>query len=511
MADREDHFSLTKEVAFRDERGRFVSAQQFQAVKGSSTDPGISSLATAGSITDNGEVKVKDVPPPRLYDSVVEVMRSFVRLVHGVLMNSDVAYRRDRDLQRMMRNDPDVMGPLIQRQLAVALLDWEVIAQDEENDEQVEQAKKIKELLTHHMHRWHDFVRSMQEAVWFGPAAVNLVYERVSGGFIAPTGWRPFHPDSLAFTEEGDLALRVGLRYKGEKLMVWDGFVHKLTDMERRTVALHTFMPQGPDYEELFEGRYAWAGRGLRDIVWFQWLMKQTALQLWMTYIERYGMGIRVGTYPAGNDGGRDAMDKALKNILGDVSVLIPDDSDKGQKPRYKIDIMEPPAGEAKVFADLIEGYLAGQIKELIIGQTATTEATNTGLGSDVGTRHAETFWRLIRFDALSLSDSLTRDLVHPMSEMNFGNTPHRPRLRFVLEEVDSEKFMAGVVRYVGIGGTVATRQVRGRLGIEEPREGEDVLGGREQPGGGALGGFGGGGGTDSGAVADQVRRALQG
>ena len=203
--------------------------------------------------------------------------------------------------------------------------------------------------------------------------------------------------------------------------------------------------------------------------------MKQTALQFWMTWIERYGMGIRVGTYPDGNNAAKEVMEEVLQHLVGDVSVVIPRQPGENRD-AYSVGIQEVNAGHARTFAALIEGYLAGQIKELIIGQTATTEATSTGLGSSVGDHHAETFRRIVMADALNLSDSLTRELVWRYHEMNFGDTPYRPSFSFSLDKTDTKEFMESVQQFVSLGGTVSQKQAREMLGLTEPEEDEPIL-----------------------------------
>lgn len=453
--------------------------------------------------------------PPRLYETVADVMRGIVRLVYGVLVNSDLAYRENRVLQRQMRHDPDVMSPLFQREFAVALLDWDLVAEEPDDKEQVDRADKIKKLIISNLRRPVEFIRHLDDAVWFGPSALNMLYQRLtrpghwSDGMVAPGNWVPFHADSLLFTETGGLGMRVGALYKGTRVPVWDGLGHLFDETERKAVVLHTWMPQGPDYEEYRQGRYAFAGRGLRDLCWFFWLFKQQALQFWMKFIERFGMGTRIGTYPSGNATAQNEMDKALRNLLGDVSVLIPDNAHEtpGGKSQYAINILDPQGpGRQNAFADLIKGYLAGQIKEMIIGQTATTEATATGLGSDVGTRHAETLRSIIKYDARCLQDSLTHEFLAPLYYMNFDDGLPCPRWVFAIEEVDSEEFMTGVKDYVGLGGTVSRQQVRGRLGLEDPIDDSDVLAGREplDP----MGGFGSVH-EDLGAMRERARAAV--
>ena len=457
-----------------------------------------------GSSSDLDDVSTN--PPPRLYDSIAEVQRGYIQLIAGVLLNSDVAFRKNRSLQRMMRHDPDIMGPLLQREMAVALLEWNIVAEDEDDETQVEQAQQLQDLIRHHMPRMTDMLLRLADAAWYGPAAVNVIYKPIADGKIAPIGWLPFHSDSLVFTETNQLGMKVGVRFKGTKFPAWHGLVHLFDDQERRAVVLHTFQQQGPDYEKFTEARYAFAGRGLRDVVWFQWMMKQKALQLWMKFIERYGMGIRVGRFPSGNKKAHNDMEKVLKNLLGDVSVLIPDNSppEGGGHSQYGIDIIDPGkgGGGTKIFADMIEGYLAGQIKELIIGQSATTEATTEGLGTGVSTQHAETFRRIIKFDALALADSLSDEFILQLHRMNFGETNYRPRWRFALEDVDSEKFMAGVEAFIRVGGVVSQQQIRGQLGFKKPDDDEDKLGGQDDMFGGMGGSFGGN--------IDQVRGSIR-
>ena len=417
------------------------------------------------------------VEPP--FASVVELQRSYITHFTKVLRRSDMALRKDRRLQRQMRRDPDVMSPLFQRQSAVALLDWEIKPEDEDDQNQVEQAATLEKLIKTNLQKPFEFFSTLLDATWYGPAAVQMTPE-MRDGYVVPGEWMPIHSDTLAFTEYGDLSIYVGLRYDGEKDTGPYGMIHTLDEDERKLVILHTHGRQGPDYEVPEEAAFAYAGRGLRDVVWFYWMMKQTALQFWMTWIERYGMGIRVGTYPDGNNAAKDVMEEVLQNLVGDVSVVIPRQPGENRD-AYSIDVQEPSSGHAKTFADLIEGYLAGQIKELIIGQTATTEATSTGLGSSVGDQHAETFRRIIHGDALNLADSLTREMVWRYHEMNFGDTNYRPRFQFSLEKNDPKEFMEAVRGFVELGGDVSQRQAREILGLTEPEEGEPVLSSQQE------------------------------
>jgi hypothetical protein len=426
--------------------------------------------------------------PPASYDSVREILRSYFGLVSGVLMNSDIAFRRDKNYQRQMRRDPDVMGPLLQRQTATALLEWDIVPDDEEDEEKIARAAELKTGIEKNFRRRHELIRHLLEAIWFGPSAANVRYARDETGYVVPVFWKPFHPDSLAFDHEGRLGMRVGIQFPREKVQGPDSNVHLFDDRERGAIVLHTAYPQAPDFDEPEEARQLFSGRGLRDIVYFPWKMKQVALQLWSTYVERYSMGMRIATYPSGDDDAQTEMETILRNAIGDTSVLFPRRPDNPEA--YSFEVLEPNGSTAKIHADLIDGYLGGVIKELIVGQTATTEATNEGLGTGVSDQHAETFSRLIRWDAKNLEDSLTFDFLRPYATMNYGEDLGSTfRWKFAIPEVDIDGWLSGVERAVDLGLRVPANLVRGRLGLDEPEDGEEILERADPFGGGDFGG----------------------
>lgn len=412
--------------------------------------------------------------------NVLEVMRSFFVSPYRILYNSDTAYRRDRQLQRMMRHDPDVMAPLLQRQMAVALLEWDIEPADPDDDRQVEMAKQIRLAIADNMRRRHEFLLELLEAVWYGPSAVNVIYHR-RGGLIVPVAWKPWvHPDSVSFDVDGRLGFRVNMvEFKGEKVFGINGPVHLLEEVERRAVVLHVHHPTAPDYEVPYDAAYVYAGRGLRDIAWYFWLMKQKSLQYFTQWMERYALGNRIGYYEEGNNEQEEALKTALQNLYADVSITLPQSSvtKDSQNPLPRIDMVESNSPEgAKTVLGIIEGYFAGQIKELIIGQSATTEAVSTGLGSKVGEAHEETFHRIVTMDAMNLADTLTAEFVRPLTEMNFGDDAPQLRWVFRTERVNPVEWMESIEKAVNLGLDVAVDEARDVLGTRVPKPGEATL-----------------------------------
>jgi phage gp29-like protein len=410
--------------------------------------------------------------------TAVEVQRSFFTTADKMLRNSSIAYRLNPQYQQMMRADADIEGVLRSLQVTLASLEWAVTCTDEDNAAAAELAEKVAKVFDA-MPRRSDFVRAMHEAVWYGNAACNLVYERDSRLGVRVREWYPFHPDTLAYDQRGNLAMRVGADYSAHgpssQNIGFDSRVHIFDERERKAVVLHRVFVNAPDFNDPNSTESIYRGVGARDVCWFMWLAKQEILQDAITYAERYAMGIRVGYYPLGQDAGREMMETVLSNLTNDNSVLLPQ---SGTEKIYDIDIKEPNAGRAQVFMELVN-WFSGKIKEAILGQSLSSEAQGTGLGSGVANLHADTLSRIIRYHADALADSLTNDFVRIVAKMLGGKDEDISCLRFEFapERPDPKERLEAIRAFVEMGGRVAESEVRDLLGLSQPGEGEPVLG----------------------------------
>ncbi|MEY5060561.1 MAG: hypothetical protein RIS45_482, partial [Planctomycetota bacterium] len=446
----------------------------------------------------------------------VEMQRSYYLSVNKILRQGSLAFRKDRNLQRQMRYDPDIMGPLLMLQLSVACSEWAVqCPADMQGDEDAtEQAAFINKLLKN-TPRFTDLMRHLLDALWYGRSAVNMVFGK-HGETVYMRDWLPIHGDSLTMTELGQLGLKVGPRYYTQTIggaapdtdkingtvIGWDSRVLPLDDEQRSTIALHTYQPQGVDFDDPYEAENAYLGRGMRDLVWYYWSLKQAALQNWATYIERYSMGIRVGNYPVGNDAAKADMETAMQNLLGDVSVLIPKNGD-GTDAGYDIKILEPNGGNAEAFAKMVE-YLTENIKEVILGQTGTSQAVTSGLGSSIGDQHAQTLNRQLTYIANALGETITREIVTPLYRFNFGDDGTPPQFSFSVSKPNPDEYMKAIEAFTKLGGRVSEREARKVLGLAEPEDDEAVL---QAP---AEGGMGGIGGLDIGPMGAETQDEAQ-
>jgi phage gp29-like protein len=420
--------------------------------------------------------------------TAVELQRSFFTTADKMLRNSSIAYRLNPQYQQMMRSDADIEGVLRSLQVTLASLEWAIICTDETDERGKALAEQVGKIFDA-MPRRSDFVRSMHEAVWYGNAACNLVYRKDERTKVAIQEWYPFHPDTLAYDQRGNLAMRVGAQYSSdgpsEQNIGFDSRVHIFTAEERKAIVLHRVFINAPDFNDPNATESIYRGVGARDVCWFMWLAKQEILQDAITYAERYAMGIRVGYYPLGQDEGRTMMENVLANLTNDNSVLLPQ---SGTEKIYDIDIKEPNAGRAQVFMELVN-WFSGKIKEAILGQSLSSETGSTGLGSGVANLHADTLSRIIRYHADALADSMTCDFVRVVAKMLGATDAECSTLRFQFapERPDPKERLEAIRAFVDMGGKVAEREVRDLLGLSQPTADDAVLGGSTGQGGGVA------------------------
>lgn len=426
----------------------------------------------------------------------VHLERAFYRTVANLVRNPSLARRRDAVMQRQMRNDPDIEGPMQALKVSIAGLDWQVNLYQGRGSQEI--ADGIRDLLCE-CPQFCDLQMQLLEAVWYGPSMVNLLWSRNGRGQVGIGNWLPIHSDTISSDTEGRVGLRVGTQYMSERpgrsvVVGFDGFVHPLEESERQCVALHTHQRRGGDFDEHMEAAYAHLGRGVRDVVWYFWLMKQTGMQNWMAYVERYAMGTRIGYYPVGHKNAKAQMESILRNMIGDVSACLPR-TNPGVKD-FEIEIKEAAAAKAKVFYELI-AFIASNIKELIVGQAGTSEGVGGMGGSGVADQHAKTFGRHQSYVAKSLAETITREIVRPLVDMNWGPQEWYPVFEYSVADPDSKSLMEAAKAFVDMGGEIGEDFLARKLGFPKPRSGERVLSLETvnaafgPAGGGPLGGVG--------------------
>lgn len=218
---------------------------------------------------------------------------------------------------------------------------------------------------------------------------------------------------------------------------------------------------------------WGWAS-GLGQGLVLYWLFKHYALLDWNSYGEIFGSPLRVGHYRAGETKSDDIdlLEEALEQLGVDAWAAIPDD--------MKVEFVS--AGGTvgpDVYSRMVE-MCDRQISTGILGQTLTTTEGRGGSRA-LGEVHNDVRRDLLLSDAEELQETLTQQLVAPLTAFNFGADVPVPTWRFHTDPPEDAKLL-GEVREsrlrvlkgaLELGVSVPESQVREELGIRPASAGE--------------------------------------
>ncbi len=219
---------------------------------------------------------------------------------------------------------------------------------------------------------------------------------------------------------------------------------------------------------------------GLARLVCVAFMCKSYTLKDWMTFAEVFGMPLRVGKYGASaTDVQKAALLNAVSQIGTDAAAIIPDSM------LIEFQASTSSVGGDKLFAGLAD-WLDRQVSKGVLGQTTSTDAASTGLGSGVADSQSEVRSDICDDDAFKLAATLRRDLIRPFVDLNWGppKTDYPTITLGVEESEDLEMLSRAITPFIDRGMRVGVSAIRDKFGVEEPAEDEEVL---KPVGGGGL------------------------
>jgi phage gp29-like protein len=146
----------------------------------------------------------------------------------------------------------------------------------------------------------------------------------------------------------------------------------------------------------------------------------------------------------------------------------------------------------AEALKSIIVEYFGHLIKRYILGQTLTTEASNTGMGSNQADIHLGTFFSIVKYDATLLEETITTELIEPMIRYNFPWAVNIPFAFKIDTESDNakEKLEAWKSAYE-MGLDLKAQEVYDLIGATKPAPGDAMLSqAKQQQAQAAMGGM---------------------
>lgn len=209
---------------------------------------------------------------------------------------------------------------------------------------------------------------------------------------------------------------------------------------------------------------------GLARAAGWSYMFKNYVLKDWVTFAEVFGQPLRLGKYgPGATDADKQSLLSAVANIGTDAAAIIPDS--------MLIEFTEArQTGSADLYERFCE-YLDRQVSKAVLGQTLTTDLPR-GTGSRAAAQvHDEVRRDILAADARRLGETLTRDLIKPLVDLNAGPQKRYPRLELVLpSNQDDQQFTGIVTELADRGVRIAQKTVLERLGLPAAAADEEIV-----------------------------------
>ena len=209
----------------------------------------------------------------------------------------------------------------------------------------------------------------------------------------------------------------------------------------------------------------------LRTCLW-PFLYKSYAVGDFAEFLEAYGLPIIVGRYMAGAAPEEKASLLRAVTALGhDARAIMPEG--------MALEIQSVAGGGSGNHLAMVDWADRAHSKA-VLGQTTSSEARATGLGSGVADFHSQVRADILKSDARQLAATLTRDLVYPLIALNRPGVDYFKRCpRWVFDLGETEDLTAyadALPKLVGVGLRIPRAWAHEKLGIPEPDGDEEVL-----------------------------------
>ncbi len=207
-----------------------------------------------------------------------------------------------------------------------------------------------------------------------------------------------------------------------------------------------------------------------RTVAWY-YLFVNFTIKDWITFLEVYGLPLRVGKYQNGtSEADIRKLAEAVAQIGSDAGCVIPQS--------MMIEFVQ--SGGAASNPEMFQRFLTyadDQVSKAVLGQTSSADAKSGGLGSGQASLHGEVRDDIRDADAVEQSVTLSRDLAIPIVMLNRGPRPRYPLILVgKTDEVDMGRELTAIDAAVRYGLEVGQDHVRKVTGVPAPQPGEKLI-----------------------------------
>jgi len=398
--------------------------------------------------------------------------------ISAVMRMADLGYMHTYAdlLDEVRQADPHMQGILQKRELRVAGAAYEVRpGEGKGRKTQREAAAKYCQEIIDTLEvpagsqalSFVDLLGHLATAPYHGRSVSEQLWAR-DGRWLRPVQIEPIHARRLAYPAPN------------WKLHLWDATAYDTPFMAFPGVPLDDpkVFPDGKliVHTPRIYGTYP-TREGLgRCLVWYA-AFKRWDIRDWIAFAEWAGRGLRIGKYATGRDpknpARADPADvEVLKEVMelmsSSVSAAIPDVTELA---------IHPPPGNQEVHERLLM-TCNGEMSKAVLGGTLTTEAGERGARS-LGDTQERGEIAIAVSDARRIEQCIRRDLFRPAVRERFGDSVAIPTLCLQVEPKESlDSLAARADKLAGRGLAIPAIWLRDQMGIPEPKDGEETIGG---------------------------------
>jgi phage gp29-like protein len=207
--------------------------------------------------------------------------------------------------------------------------------------------------------------------------------------------------------------------------------------------------------------------RGVARTAAFAVMIKTFNLKDWAAFSEKFGMPLRVGKYPANaSDSQKRTLLNAVLAMGHDAGIVIPDN--------MMVDLSQAQTNSDGAIYEKLANYVDKQVSKLVLGGTMTADDGSSLAQAKV---HNEVRRDRVINDARQLASTITRDIVIPFVDLNFGKQEQYPICRFDTSEPEDLKLFAdSLAPFIDRGLKIEASQIRDKFGLDEPAKDAEVL-----------------------------------
>ncbi|GHV76469.1 hypothetical protein AGMMS49942_12900 [Spirochaetia bacterium] len=337
------------------------------------------------------------------------------------------------------------------RKDAITGLEIKVVpASEEKNDVELADAVE-RDIVKNSTAKLYTLIRDMLDALAKGFSVSEIIWD------TEKTPWKPKrykYRDARWFQYDKEtgktLMLRVPLGNELEPLKPFHFVVHE---------------------PHLISGNQITAGLALPAL--YYWMLKSYDVTSWAAFIDRYGYPIRIGKYgKKATEQDRATLKRAVAAIGQDFGAVIPESA--------QLEIIESKhASETSNVYKNMADWIDKQISKLILGQTMTTDEGSSRSQSET---HDKVRDDIADSDIQQVIETLNAAITIPYVNFNFGAQENYPHIElFKPDEKNVEQIINAVDKLGPQGLKVKADELRSLLGLANPDEGDEVIGGRQE------------------------------